>query len=189
MSIFQAHPPTQPILPFSFGVEQAIIADLGQHTAITEDALIEAVVRGFGLVLSEDEIKANVSTLVQRVLHKIEEHQQSAEGSESSRPAKTLGSGYAEWLTNLSSEQACLYLANYDVGKAYDYYWKYDADMVKEAIKVKSQQENQASLLQFEAVMYGMGGQYKNDGASANILRLDEADQSDAVAALKACGF
>lgn len=190
MSVFQALPPVKKTLALSFGIERAIIQALSEMDEVTEPALQEAIRSGFGLVYSTKLVEENISALVTAVLSRIEYYRNRDDTPKEIKisRSKTLGTGYADWLSQLDGSQICLYLANYDPAKAYHMYWHDEIRWVEEAVRTRSKQDSELGVLRMEAVMYGMGGHYTGDTASSKGETFD-LNSGQGVDLLKQLGF
>lgn len=188
MSLFQKHPPNPAIPPLSFGIEQALLDHLREQEAVNETTLVDAITAAYSLAYSDDAIKRYIQQLIDSVLSRIEELQK---GDSQQPPApnqygKTLGTQYSDWLSDLDPSGICLYLAGYDVNKAYEFYWHTDNRLVQEAVKLKGQHDSHQVLAQMEACMYGFGGRYAEDSGTANHFDLSSGEGMDA---LRSAGF
>lgn len=191
---FFEHPPTQDNTPaLSFGIERALIETISNRESLNEADMVEAVRAAFCLAYPRSLVDQHLQTLLDRVMRRIEEMQETAQEPTTEAPKAppkkrmTLGSQYMGWVSSLSPEQACLFLSDYDLDQASQWYWRRDMDVVKSAVALKAEQLSHSLTSAMEACMYGMGGKYKDDnGRSEDAIDLN----SDAgVAALKALGF
>ncbi len=125
-------------------------------------------------------------------LARIQELQQQEEKANNARRnKKTFGSSYAEWLSTLDATASCLYLADYDIERALNWYWNEDLLLVQEAIKIKSGHESQITLTRMEASMYGFGGHYADDKGNdgSTTIDLNEMSVDDIKSAMSGFGF
>ncbi len=76
---------------------------------------------------------------------------------------KTFGSQFMVWLRSLSPASLCLYAAGFDMDKAEKYYCRWDQDDVLELARLKMEHEWERAVVEYESVLYGMGGSYKGD--------------------------
>lgn len=189
MPVFQNRPPKTQVPPLSFGIEKAIIDTLSQAETVTDDLLVQEVSHAFKLAHDDKLINSLLPKLVEGVIQRINTLQEEKGKPSSNRPAnKSLGTNYASWLSDLNAEQVCLYLADYNPIKAEQYYWFADLLTIQEAVKLKSQHDNQMALIQMEAALYGAGGKYQEDtgGDGGSHYDMDSAEGSSA---LKSLGF
>jgi hypothetical protein len=183
--MFQDYPSNTPRVCLSFGIERAILNELKEE--VTHEQFENIVLNSYALVYPIDVIKATAYGLVQRVIERINELQiTEVQPTLHTRQGKSFGSSFSAWFSGLSATESCLYLADYDIEKALNYYWKEDFLLVQEAIRVKSACDSQLSLIALEASMYGFGGKYADDQAGENIIDLSDPS---AKAALEAFGF
>ena len=185
MSIFQSYPPAHARLNLSFGIEQALITSLQALSEITDDQFVHAIKQAYSLVYPQGTIQQHLSDIITQVTKRFEESKQEAGGGSASS-GKTLGSGYADWLSKLNAAESCLYLADFDTSKALEYYWKENIEVVQAAIKVKSELASQQIMASFEAAMYAQGGKYSNDTGGGNNVKVGSAE---AAAELRKLGF
>lgn len=188
--MFQNYPPKFPRISLSFGIEKAILDQLKEE--VTAQQFTQIVLSSYALVYPDDVVLKLEESLVSRVLARIEELQKpSDKPTKTGRPKKSFGASFSEWLAGLSGTESCLYLSDYDIEKALHFYWQEDLMLVQEAIKAKSTQDSQNSLIQLEASMYGFGGKYSEDSSSedANTINLDDMDPSDIQGMLGGFGF
>lgn len=191
MTIFQEHPPALRTLSLSFGVEKHIIDVLSKSSSdILEAQLVATIQEAFTLAYPSSDVVKALPKLVEKVVSRINKLQENQDRSPSRGGfvAKSFGTEFSKWLGDLDSSQVCLYLANYDVKKAEDLYWFAEIDVVRDAIKLKAEQDNQLALLQLEACLYGAGGQYSDDAGSSDGHVFD-MDSEDSAAALRNLGF
>lgn len=94
------------------------------------------------------------------------------------RGKKTSGFGahFTQWLGGLTTEQLCLWLADYDLDKARILYCDTDIDDLTVMVDLKSGHQWQLVRTQFEACVIGFGG--KLEGQSEGVVH--EVDMSDA---------
>ena len=179
--MFQNYPSRSPRVCLSFGIEKAILNALKEE--VTQEQFEEIVFSSYALVHTKDVIKQTAPALLSRVYERIEELNKPVETPKPKRQKKSFGTSFAEWLSNLTATESCLYLANYDIEKALKYYWEEDYLLVQEAVKVKSAQDSQNTLVSLEACMYGFGGKYADDQAGENVIDLADPGAKEALAA------
>ena len=153
--MFQKYPTKQKRIVLSFGIEKAILEQLKDE--VTHEQFEEIVLSSYGLIHDLKLVSQLKIQIMERVYARIEELQTPKEQSKAKPMKKSFGTSFAEWLANLSATESCLYLADYDIEKALKYYWEEDFLLVQEAIKAKSAQDSQKSLIALEASMYGFG--------------------------------
>jgi hypothetical protein len=186
-TLFQQHPPKSATLPLSFGIEQALLDRLREQEAINEASLVEAILAAYLLVYPDALIKQHMQQLIDQVLARLEALQKDDKPSAPLKQyGKTIGTNYSDWLSQLDSTGICLYLADYDIVKACDTYWRTDLRLVKEAVKLKGQQDSHKVLAHMEACMYGFGGRYSEDDGNAKNFDLNSSEGLDA---LRSVGF
>jgi hypothetical protein len=186
--MFQNYPPKLPRINLSFGIEKTILSQLKEE--VTAEQFTQIVLSSYALVYSDELVMELEEHLVSRVLARIEELQKPQEQTKSGRTKKSFGTAFSEWLAGLSGTESCLYLANYDIEKALHLYWQEDLLLVQDAIKAKTAQDSQNSLIQLEASMYGFGGRYSDDAKDdANTINLDDVNASDIQGMLGGFGF
>lgn len=186
--MFQNYPPKLPRINLSFGIEKSILDQLKEE--VTTEQFTQIVVSSYALVYPDKVVMELEDRLISRVLARIEELQKPQEQTKTSKIKKSFGTTFSEWLSSLSATESCLYLANYDIDKALHLYWQEDILLVQEAIKAKTAQDSQNSLVQFEASMYGFGGKYSDDASGdANTINLDDMNSSDIQSMLGGFGF
>lgn len=102
---------------------------------------------------------------------------------------------FSDWLNKIPTEAHCLYVANYDYEQARQLYCYLDIDTVKVIVAQKIEQSMKEKRVDFEAVLYGMGGKLEGDlapqdnDAEVTFDLRDDATQEDALRELKAMGF
>lgn len=188
MSVFQNNPPQIPSPPLSFGIEKHLISTLSSEEQVTEEHFALTVKSAFCLAYPEKTITPLLPTLVTKVVQRIDSLQKPEQKPKHFHVNKSLGTNYAAWLSELNAEQVCLYLADYDPNKAAHYYWFADIHTVQEAVKLKSQHDNQLALIQMEACLYGAGGKYQEDTGGDGGNNYD-MDSSESASALQTLGF
>lgn len=171
----------------SFGIERMISETLSGHSTVTADLIASAVLRGFSEIYPSAEVKRQLDTLVAEVIDRITKVGKPETGS-SRYVSKSLGTGYAQWVTELNAEEACLLVAGFDPRRASDLYWRTPIAVAERALNLFIEAQHQSMLINYEAVMYGMGGKYSGDtgGTATNVYDLQTAEGQ---AALKALGF
>lgn len=173
-------------MPISFGIERAIIDHLSQTPEPTSEQFLSAVEHAFSLVYPKPAVRRQLESLAHAVEQHIAQYQKKETGSSPVRPGKSMGSQYANWLSELDAESVCLLLANYDTEVASRMYWLTSVNTMKAAVRLRAEHDSQQMLAQFEATMYGMGGKYSDDDGSAVVHDLNSAEGQ---AALKQFGF
>jgi hypothetical protein len=190
VQVFQNRPPRLQTLAFSFGIERSIIDKLNDTGGdISEKVLIQTVKQAFELAHPEKEVAAHLPSLVETVIARINSLQTDHSPTPSKGyVSKSLGTRYVEWLSEMDAEEVCMYLAEYDVNRAERLYWYEDIPAVQKAVTLKSQHDNQMTLVYMEAALYGQGGKYKDDdgGQAVDYLSMSTEESS---AALKQFGF
>jgi len=189
MSLFHNFPPKDDHLYLSLGIERCIFEALSD-VDITQDAFAHIVEDSFCLVYARTRVRENLHELTERVLIKIAEMREAAEDAEAKpnniRIGRSMGTAFAEWLASLDSERSCLYLADFNVALAHEYYWCHDASSIKEAVIMKGEHASKTIQTRMEAVLYGMGGKYNGDDGDAAHHDITTPEGREA---LKACGF
>lgn len=188
MSVFQNNPPQNQSPPLSFGIEKYLISTLSSEEQVTEEHFALTVRAAFGLVYPEKTITPLLHTLVTKVVQRINSLQKPDQKPNHFHINKSLGTNYATWLSELNAEQVCLYLSDYNPERAEHYYWFADILTVQEAVKLKSQHDNQLALIQMEACLYGAGGKYQEDTGGDGGNNYD-MDSSESASALQTLGF
>lgn len=192
MSVFHLKPPNQTGFPLSLGIEKSIIELLSEHEQITDLILSESVRASFSKVYPGSQVTKILELLVKRVMERINRHKEVAENKPTPGPpttGKSFGVSYANWVSDLDSSSLCLYLADYDIREAYRMYWFEDIDFVEQAIRTRSKQDNEAAVLNMEAVMYGMGGHYNGDGSGSGDGIDIDLSKGEGIDLLKGLGF
>ncbi len=189
MEAFQNYPPQQQPLGLSYGIEADILSSLSEITTPTDRDFVEAVESAYCLVYPKKLVKARIKELVKAVSDRVVSIQK--KGSQESTPttpaAKSFGTSFADWLSELPPSEACLYLADNDLDKALKLYWKEDISLVQVMLQAKSAHDHQKILVQMEACMYGFGGKYSDDqGTEGNTV---DINSSEGQQALKDFGF
>lgn len=189
MALFHDHPPKNDHMFLSLGIERWIFETLSSEE-ITHDNFARIVEEGFSQVHPRTNVREHLHNLTEIVMQKIVLMQAAAEKPPEKpsaiRIGKSMGTSFAEWLSGLDGEQSCLYLANFDMAKAAEYYWYHDANSIREAVILKGQYASKDIQTQMEAVLYGMGGKYKDDDGDAAHHDIATPEGREA---LKACGF
>lgn len=187
MSIFQNYPIVNKQFPISLGIERYIINSIQQAVENEETGapIYQIVNEAFCQVYTADKVSAQLPELVKLVISHIESLNSQEGVTRKQHYTQSLGTQYAQWLSSLDSSQACLFLADYDIEKAKQWYWLAPTELVSTALKVKSEQLSQQVLANMEASMYGFGGKYSDDGGGQGF----DLCSSEGLDALKACGF
>lgn len=184
MDNFQYYPPGTPRVNFSFGIQKALLDALANHEELTDDQFIQIVINAYTTVYPEKTVQQCLNGLLERVTKYLTTLNKTDADTPKSKPKKTLGTSYADWMSGLNSQAVCLFLADYDIPKALAYYWEEDYLLVQDAIAIKGQQISQNLLANMEGCMYGFGGSYSGDGGSsnANVIDLRTTDGKEALA-------
>lgn len=77
------------------------------------------------------------------------------------------GSEYLRRFTSLPIAEKCLFAAGYDYNKAKELYCVLDKEVSEEVIKAAFDEKFSSLQVEFEAVVYGMGGSFGGGGSSA----------------------
>lgn len=106
-----------------------------------------------------------------------------SEGNESSTAHKKgFAGGLFDWIQSLNAEDTCILVAEYDPDKAKHLYTKVDRDLVLAMAKVKTNLIRETAVVQFEAVLFGMGGGYKGHTAQdGQVINLSEMDHDPTI--------
>jgi len=75
--------------------------------------------------------------------------------------AKSFATDFMKWTAALTSEEICLYAADYDLATARTYYEMEDRDTVLYLCKKKVEERWQQVIISFESCLFGFGGKYK----------------------------
>lgn len=73
---------------------------------------------------------------------------------------KSFASGYLKWVRGLSPEQACMFVAEFNLEQAAKLYTEADKDDVAAMAELKVSREWEVVKVRFEAVLFGFGGGY-----------------------------
>jgi len=190
MSLFHKFPPKDDHVYLSLGIERWIFEAMAAGDEITNDSFSHLVEEGFCLVYPRTQVRERLPQLTEQVMEKIVDMRMAAEKAEGKpsaiRIGRSMGTAFAEWLAGLDGEQSCLYLAEFDVAKAHEYYWFHAASSIKEAVIMKGEYASKNIQTRMEAVLYGMGGKYNGDDGDAAHHDITTPEGREA---LKACGF
>lgn len=179
-------PPAHKNLPYSFGIDQALLTFLSENPTVD---LAAAVRQAYRLAYDAKEVRLQLPSLVKKAeerIGKLNEQLKAGGKPASAVPMKTLGSTFAEWVSNLKAEETCLYLADFDPKRAYDYYWFTELAHVEAALHLKIAHASQMSVLGMEQAMYGAGNRYNDDDSSAKLFDLSSGE---GLGELKKLGF
>jgi hypothetical protein len=182
-------PPTQLSLPYSYGIDRAILKVVSQIPENVTVNLDPIVAEAFCLVHPAAKVNKELPKLVNKVnerIHKLKAQIEEAGKAPPPIQVKTMGTSFAEWVGSLDTETSCLYLADNDPGKAYSYYWYAEMEHVEAALKQKIAQASQELIGAMEAAMYGFGGKYSDDDSGSQHFDLSAGQ---GLSELKQMGF
>lgn len=123
------------------------------------DAVIDALTKA-GLATNPTD--QQILYVIKR-LKELEEGEDVKEGSIPSEPESknSFGQVALEWMAELSSEDLCLYLADYDYVEAKKIYCTMDKEEVIHTSSQKMKYEWEMMRVKFEASLFGSGGGYE----------------------------
>lgn len=106
------------------------------------------------------------------------------------KPRKSFGTSYDQYLQKLTLDSTILRMVNYDVDAAKRIYCEMDRDDAMKLVGDYVTGLMEEGLLQLEASMYGFGGRYKDDkGGKSNPVKTHDLTTDEGKAALKRLGF
>jgi hypothetical protein len=183
MEGFQNYPPKIPKLVLSFGIDQAILSSVKED--MTENDFTIAVKTAYALVYDQSSIDKALPGILQRVGERVQELVTPSEAKASTKRGKSLGSALSDWLTSLSTFQLCLFIADFDIERASNYYWKEDMLIVQAAAELKAESLSQQVLVGYEQYLYANGGHYSDDAPrEGNTFNLTSGEGKAALASL-----
>lgn len=151
----------------SFLLLEAVYAEAKKDIEAEIGAVVAAAYKlVYGEEISEDAMKEIADVLVEE-----SDKQKVAAEEGKDKPPKTkksLGSSLMDWVSGMSSEAICMAMSGYDLNKAKELYCDQDYRLVSEAHILYAEERWQLMQAQYEAAMYGFGGQYKGDQSAAN---------------------
>lgn len=128
-----------------------------------------------------DQVTSN-SSWVENALIKIDALKSQAEKGEEERQRKsnkrTFGAKFSRYFEKLSPEKKCLLTADYDYERARHLYCDLDRAVASEIIKAKFDNLFEIQTLQFEGVVFGMGGSFKGSGNNEDVIDTKEMTSS-----------
>jgi hypothetical protein len=151
-------------LPLSLGVQERILEGMkAKGEDVGELDLLQIVRDAYCVPYGEEEVVLHLFTL----LGDVKEWLLSLSASPSSPQQggkKGFGDLFWKWAGSLTVEQRCLFLADFDIAKAEDLYWRTPADQVGWAITSKVEQVWTMAFTRFEAAVLAAGGEFKQEG-------------------------
>ena len=107
------------------------------------------------------------------------EHVDSPSETKVTKASKSLGTAYQAFLGKLDSARLLLWACGFDFAKADYLYSQVDQSITTQIIEDFITLQNEQNTYLFEAVMYGFGGKYNEDGADANLVDATEMSANE----------
>lgn len=107
------------------------------------------------------------------------------------RTGSGFGAEFSSWVGELSTEKLCLWLSDYDLGKARALYCDTDIDDLSVMVDIKINATWEMMKVQFEACVLGAGGKLKGK-TDATVHEVDMSNTQsveDMIAQMRALGF
>ena len=121
--------------------------------------------------------------LLDRFKSASEKAEQSAKPSDNSdpleyseQPSRSLGSSFYQFTRSLDISRVLLWLSGWDYQKAEYLYSSVDRDDAMQLVEDFLRLQDEKNTYQFEAVLYGFGGHYKNDDSGEDSLDMTGMD-------------
>lgn len=136
----------------------------------------------------------DAEAIAQRLLEISQKVETRSTAHSPATPAKKssgFGSQYSKWLSELTTEKLCLWLADYDMAKARSLYCDTDIDDLEIMVALKTGHEWQLIRAQFEACVIGFGGKIEGQ-TDTTVHEVDMSNTesvNDMIAQMKALGF
>jgi uncharacterized protein YukE len=99
---------------------------------------------------------------------------------------RSFASEYLKWLQAINTEQACCYIAGYDITRARELYNYTDVSVLTTLLRYRAEHHWQDTLVMFEACLFGFGGSYGDEQTTTFDIKEDREGME---ANLKAMGF
>lgn len=128
---------------------------------------------------------AEIQYFLQRIKDESDAAQQKVARVEAARedqpaePSKSLGSSFQKFVSGLDSSRILLWACGYDYEKAHHLYTQVDRSIAMQIVDDFIQLQHERNTYLFEASLYGMGGQYKDDTTPSSGVADDEIDLTD----------
>jgi hypothetical protein len=158
-----------------------------------EDPPLHEVVRS-ALVRCEihaDPAEVDIVYAAERLLqlqNELTEEPQTGEDKSNRSSKRGFATGYLKWLSDMTPEKVCLYLADYDWDAACDLYCRVDRDVVYDMLMAKGESDWQGRVVSFEACLFGFGGSY-GSGGDAEEVDIKDMSQDQLSSELATFGF
>lgn len=104
--------------------------------------------------------------------------------SKSGSAKRTFGQTFMDWAQSMERDMICMYLADYDVGKARYLYCEEDRAVVMRAFNLKLSSDWHKIEAQLEAVVFGMGGGGEGNDPNVEVLDIDSDNPEESKAAM-----
>ena len=160
-----------------------LLEEIGKK-GVTESTIAEAYARTFGKRLEEGEADRIILRLQKEAEKSVEQGQKKGKR----QLKRSFATEFSKYLSGLSMEQLCFLVADYNPVLARRFYREADKWDVVAAAKEKISFLAESANVQFESVLFGMGGGYKGHGANDNVFDMTE-DPKAASASLKKLGL
>lgn len=124
-----------------------------------------------GLVDSAEELdEVSAIYLLQRLRPPEEPGQEAPPPASQPSRKRAFGTEFLIWFEKLSLPEKCLYASDYDFEKARLLYCTFDKEIAEQVIKQKLERDMAKAQMDFEAVVFGMGGSFgKGSGGSKDL--------------------
>lgn len=151
-------------------------------TLLFKEVLAEIVAQqpdlmiGLAIQLAAERAKLpcpDIEAMAKRLMEPPPAHEQTKSAGQKSNG---YGAKYTAWLNGLTTDQLCLWLADYDIQRANTLYCETEMDVVKAMIELKTAHVWQDLRTRFEACLLGAGGELK--GQADNVHTIDMTDKS-----------
>lgn len=173
--------PKLPALALSYGL-QKLLADVGD--ALTADAVALAALE----LYPEAQVREGLEDLCTRLVAKITKDSE-RQGGDPPELKRTFGYELNSWVTTLTPDSVCLFLADYDPIKAHHLFWYVESELVDLALKDKLRFITLQQVCKYEASLYGFGGRYSEDSNGDTPGDTIDADSPEGMQGLREFGF
>lgn len=168
------HRKSQPVLSFLFfEVLQAVFDRTDESVSMQQLVSTTLVQTGQCTLQQLQENPALVLEVCERIKARKDriDAEVAAVSAEKKQPKKSqrgFGTKFAQDFEELDGEGKCLFAADYDFERAREMYCLLDKDVASKIIKSKFDYVINLQVLQFEGVVFGMGGSFDGSGGGGN---------------------
>ena len=173
--------PKLPTLALSYGM-QKLLADSGEQ--LSADAVALAALQ----IYPEAQVREGLEDLCSRLVAKINKEPEQS-GGEAPELKRTFGYELNAWVTTLTPDSVCLFLADYDPIKAHQLFWYVESELIDTALKDKLRFITLQQVCKYEASLYGFGGKYFEDSNGDTPDDTIDVSSPEAMQSLREFGF